>query len=79
MRIFESAAAVSAFALATGSVAAFDCGPLASDPKLEILWSAKAECTFQANYSTETTRITQYTYDFDSHLTPVLPSFVHGR
>jgi RHS repeat-associated protein len=42
-----------------------------SDPRLEILWSAKAECNFPQNYSTETVRLTEFAYDFDGRLTQV--------
>jgi RHS repeat-associated protein len=42
-----------------------------SDPRLDF-WSARAQsCAIPSNASTETTRITEFTYDFDGHVTQV--------
>lgn len=43
----------------------------ASDPKLQVLWSARADCTLPENGSTDTNRITAFAYDFEGHLTQV--------
>lgn len=44
---------------------------LASEPGFDQLWTAHAQCDIPSNASTDTTRITNFTYDFDGHLTQV--------
>jgi hypothetical protein len=44
---------------------------VANDPALDPLWTARAECIYPANASTENERITELAYDFDGHLTQV--------
>jgi RHS repeat-associated protein len=44
---------------------------LGTDDKFGVFSSAYAQCTIPANYSTETTRITEFSYDADGHLTQV--------
>jgi RHS repeat-associated protein len=46
------------------------CALLGSDPKL-ALWSLHAECAIPTNLSSDSNRITEFTYDFDGHLTQV--------
>jgi RHS repeat-associated protein len=44
---------------------------IGSDPSIDYLLSANAQCTVPYNPSSETTRITEFTYDFDSQLTQI--------
>jgi len=44
---------------------------LLADDRWGIVLNARADCTYPANTSTETTRVTQFAYDYDGHLTQV--------
>jgi RHS repeat-associated protein len=44
---------------------------LASEPGFDQLWTAHAQCNIPSNASTPTTRITNFAYDVDGHLTQV--------
>jgi RHS repeat-associated protein len=57
--LWRSVAVISMFAL------------LASEPGFDQLWTARAACDYPQNLSGDTTRYTNFTYDFDGHLTQV--------
>src|SRR5262249_16376314 len=44
---------------------------IVDDPSLDYLFSAKAVCTIPPNFSTETTRITEMSYDFEGRLSQI--------
>jgi RHS repeat-associated protein len=44
---------------------------IGNDPSFDELWIAHAECVYPANSSTDTKRITTYSYDCDRHLSQV--------
>jgi RHS repeat-associated protein len=44
---------------------------LGSDPHLQSLWTAHAECVYPENLSTDTVRVTDFAYDADGHVTQV--------
>jgi RHS repeat-associated protein len=44
---------------------------IAGDPKFSQMWSAHAQCAIPANFSTDTTRVTNFSYDADGRLLQV--------
>jgi RHS repeat-associated protein len=44
---------------------------ITNDPSLDRMWTANAQCSIPSNASTLTTRITDFAYDLDGHLTQV--------